>query len=44
MQLLGRLVADPETRQTRAGKDYVRYVVATTDPLGPPGEEGGGVC
>ncbi|PWO00271.1 hypothetical protein FA09DRAFT_314866 [Tilletiopsis washingtonensis] len=41
MQLLGRLVADPETRQTRAGKDYVRYVVATTDPLGPPGEEGG---
>lgn len=40
MQLLGRLVADPEQRTTRTGKDYVKYTVATTDPLGPPNESG----
>jgi single-stranded DNA-binding protein len=40
MQLLGRLIADPETRATRSGKDYVRYTLATNDPVGPPGEDG----
>lgn len=40
IQLIGRLVADPEVRTTRAGKDYIRYAVATTDPLGPPAEDG----
>lgn len=40
MQLIGRLVADPETRTTRNGKDYAKYTVATNDPLGPPGENG----
>ncbi|CAO1622383.1 unnamed protein product [Jaminaea pallidilutea] len=40
MQLLGRLIADPETRTTRSGKDYVRYTLATNDPAGPPGEDG----
>lgn len=40
MQLLGRLVADPEQRTTRNGKEYVKYTVATSDPLGPPGEDG----
>ncbi|PWN41524.1 nucleic acid-binding protein [Ceraceosorus guamensis] len=40
MQLLGRLTADPEIRPTKAGKEYARYTVATTDPLGPPDENG----
>ena len=40
MQLLGRLTADPEVRTTRAGKEYVRYTLATNDPAGPPGEDG----
>lgn len=40
MQLLGRLVADPEARTTRNGKEYVKYTVATSDPAGPPGEDG----
>lgn len=40
MQLLGRLVADPEVRTTRSGKEYVRYTLATNDPAGPPGEDG----
>lgn len=40
MQLIGRLVADPETRTTRNGKDYAKYTIATNDPLGPPGENG----
>ncbi|CAO1626665.1 unnamed protein product [Sympodiomycopsis kandeliae] len=40
MQLLGRLTADPETRTTRSGKDYVRYTLATSDPAGPPAEDG----
>ena len=33
MQLLGRLVADPEVRSTRNGKDFLRYTLATQDPL-----------
>jgi len=41
MTLLGRLVADPEIKQTRSGKDYVRYSLATTDSPAPPGENGG---
>lgn len=40
MQLIGRLIADPETRTTRGGKDYVKYTVATNDPAGPPAEDG----
>ncbi|KAE8223758.1 hypothetical protein CF319_g3259 [Tilletia indica] len=40
IQLIGRLVADPEVKATRSGKDYVSYTVATTDPLGPPSEDG----
>ncbi|KAL9936714.1 hypothetical protein V8E36_004782 [Tilletia maclaganii] len=40
IQLIGRLVADPEVKATRSGKDYVSYTVATTDPLGPPAEDG----
>lgn len=40
MQLLGRLVADPELRTTRSGKEYIRYTLATNDPAGPPGEDG----
>lgn len=40
MQLLGRLVADPEVRSTRTGKDYVRYTLATNDPQPPVGEDG----
>lgn len=42
MQLFGRLVADPEVRASRNGKDYILYTVATKDPQGPPAEEGGG--
>lgn len=44
MQLLGRLTADPEVRPTKAGKEYARYTVATTDPIGPPDENGGAFC
>lgn len=33
-------MADPEQRTTRNGKDYVKYTVATSDPVGPPGEDG----
>ncbi|PWN53361.1 hypothetical protein IE53DRAFT_366416 [Violaceomyces palustris] len=41
MQLVGRLVADPEIRSTKNGKDFMRYTVATTDPpTGPVGEDG----
>ncbi|KAK0544727.1 ssDNA-binding protein, mitochondrial [Tilletia horrida] len=40
IQLVGRLVADPEVKATRSGKDYVSYTVATTDPVGPPAEDG----
>ncbi|UZJ51302.1 hypothetical protein CBS101457_000622 [Exobasidium rhododendri] len=40
MQLIGRLVADPEQRTTKNGKDYVKYTVATNDPPGPPAEDG----
>ncbi|KAK0523091.1 ssDNA-binding protein, mitochondrial [Tilletia horrida] len=40
IQLIGRLVADPELKATRSGKDYVSYTVATTDPIGPPAEDG----
>ncbi|WFD36309.1 lipoyl synthase [Malassezia cuniculi] len=40
MQLIGRLVASPETRLSRTGKEYLRYTVATSDPLGPPNEDG----
>jgi hypothetical protein len=38
--LIGRLVAPPEVRESRNGKEYLRYVLATTDPLGPPNEDG----
>ena len=37
--LIGRLVAPPEVRESRNGKEYLRYVLATTDPLGPPSED-----
>jgi len=40
MQLIGRLIADPEQRTTKNGKDYIKYTVATNDPLGPPAEDG----
>jgi single-stranded DNA-binding protein len=40
MQLIGRLIADPEQRTTKNGKDYVKYTVATNDPLGPLAEDG----
>ncbi|CAD6902453.1 unnamed protein product [Tilletia caries] len=40
IQLIGRLVADPEVKATRSGKDYVSYTIATSDPIGPPGEDG----
>ncbi|WFD29377.1 lipoyl synthase [Malassezia sp. CBS 17886] len=40
VSLIGRLVAPPEVRESRNGKEYLRYVVATTDPLGPPNEDG----
>lgn len=40
MQLIGRMVAQPEVRESRNGKEYLRYVVATNDPLGPPNEDG----
>lgn len=40
MQLLGRLVADPEVRTTRAGKEYILYTLATSDPTGATGENG----
>lgn len=40
MQVLGRLAADPELKQTRTGKDYVRYTVATSDPPSGPAEDG----
>lgn len=40
MQLIGRIVTEPETRTTRNGKDYAKYTVATNDPAGPPGEDG----
>lgn len=38
--MIGRLVAPAEVRESRTGKPYVRYVLATTDPLGPPNEDG----
>lgn len=40
MQVMGRLVADPEIKETKTGKDYVRYTVATTDPSSGPAEDG----
>ena len=40
MQLIGRVVAQPESRESRNGKEYLRYVVATNDPMGPPNEDG----
>lgn len=40
MMLIGRLVGQPEVRESRTGKEYVRYVIATNDPLGPPQEDG----
>lgn len=40
MNIIGRLVGQPEVRETRSGKEYLRYTVATTDPLGPPNEDG----
>ena len=29
--LIGRLVAPPEVRESRNGKEYLRYVLATTE-------------
>lgn len=40
MTLIGRLVASPEVRESRNGKEYLRYVLATTDQPGPPNEDG----
>lgn len=40
MNLIGRLVGQPEVRETRSGKEYLRYVLATADPIGPPNEDG----
>ncbi|WFD05131.1 ssDNA-binding protein, mitochondrial [Malassezia vespertilionis] len=40
MNLIGRLVSQPEVRESRNGKEYLRYVIATNDPLGPPQENG----
>ena len=42
MTLIGRLGGVPEKRATKAGKDYVIYKVATTDPFIAPKE--GGEC
>lgn len=33
-------MASPEVRQSRNGKEYLRYVIATTDMPGPPNEDG----
>ena len=41
MTLIGRLGAAPERRQTKNGKDFLIYKVATTDPLPPPREGSG---
>ncbi|CCU98203.1 unnamed protein product [Malassezia sympodialis ATCC 42132] len=38
--LIGRLVASPEVRESRNGKEYLRYVIATNDMPGPPNEDG----
>ncbi|WFC93906.1 ssDNA-binding protein, mitochondrial [Malassezia brasiliensis] len=40
VNIIGRLVGQPEVRETRSGKEYLRYTLATTDPLGPPNEDG----
>ncbi|WFD42353.1 ssDNA-binding protein, mitochondrial [Malassezia psittaci] len=40
VNLIGRLIAQPEQRQTRNGKSFARYVIATNDPPGPPNEDG----
>ncbi|KDN46645.1 hypothetical protein K437DRAFT_246438 [Tilletiaria anomala UBC 951] len=34
MQIMGRLVADPEIKTSVNGKEFTSYVVATTDYLG----------
>ena len=44
INLIGRLVSSPEVRESRKGKEYLRYVVATQDPLGPPNEDGSTCC
>lgn len=44
INLIGRLVSSPEVRESRNGKEYLRYVVATQDPLGPPNEDGSMCC
>ncbi|KAK4051440.1 ssDNA-binding protein, mitochondrial [Microbotryomycetes sp. JL201] len=38
MTLIGRLGAQPERRQTKNGKDFLIYKVATSDPLLPAKE------
>lgn len=38
--MIGRLVAPPEVRESRHGKEYLRYTLATNDLPGPPNEDG----
>ncbi|KAM0789181.1 hypothetical protein ACM66B_000028 [Microbotryomycetes sp. NB124-2] len=38
MTLIGRLGSQPERRQTKNGKDFLIYKVATSDPLLPAKE------
>jgi len=41
LMLIGRLIRDPEVRQTRTEKEYVTYTVATQNyPLPPPDANG----
>ncbi|KAF8324430.1 uncharacterized protein EI90DRAFT_3292122 [Cantharellus anzutake] len=40
LTLVGRLGKDPETRTTRNNKEYVTYLVGTTNPSLAPGPEG----
>jgi len=40
LTLIGRLGKDPETRTTRNNKEYVSYVIGTTNPSLAPGPDG----
>jgi len=40
LTLVGRLAKIPESRQTKNGRDYVVYTVATTNAAGPANAQG----
>lgn len=42
MTLIGRITADPKRYSDRTGGDFMRYTVATNDPLKAPAKEGDG--